>query len=179
MVEMLRYNSGKPRLSFFPSSFWDVLMFHRKDDLNEDMIFDIAKVLDFGAAKYTKDNWRTSGSWCKCADSGLRHLLAYIQGEVYDQESGLPHLAHFGCNLVFLIEFQRSGSGVDDRYRRPGNQRTTPWVCEGDNPEEDLLQLYTRWLESENDEYIEAALVILNDFYGEVDDSSDPLLHQV
>ena len=32
----------------------------------------------------------------------MRHLIAWRKGELIDPESKLPHLAHAGCNLIFL-----------------------------------------------------------------------------
>lgn len=37
-----------------------------------------------------------------------RHWLAYLKGEKYDQESGLPHLWHLACNAAFLIEMEET-----------------------------------------------------------------------
>lgn len=36
--------------------------------------------------------------------STQRHLWAYRRGEVSDPESGLPHLAHAMCCLMFMAE---------------------------------------------------------------------------
>tara|TARA_R110002153_G_scaffold249071_1_gene405326 strand:+ start:4492 stop:5250 length:759 start_codon:yes stop_codon:yes gene_type:complete len=62
----------------------------------------LAKVLTFGASKYKPNNWK------ECSDTGRylaaahRHLNAIITGEDYDPETGLPHLDHMLCNLMFL-----------------------------------------------------------------------------
>lgn len=168
-TEMLRYNSGKPQLSYFPSSFWRAIFSVVEDDLNTSLVFDVARVSEFGAKKYAKDNWRTSGSWCKCADSGLRHLLSYLNGETHDPESGMPHLAHLGWNIMALIEFQDANSGTDDRYKRPADQV----VAELDEDQNSLLMildLLSRWLECENEDYLHACLFHLNNVYGEESD---------
>jgi hypothetical protein len=39
----------------------------------------------------------------------LRHLLAYIEGEEFDPESGLPHLAHLVTTASFEIERKYGG----------------------------------------------------------------------
>ena len=118
--EMLRLNTGKPRLSFLPTSFVLIIRPLRKVKLMEDT----ARVMEFGASKYAKDNWRKSGPWMKVLDSGLRHLdkMMYTL-EINDPESGINHAGHLGCNLSFLTEFIREGDGQDDRYaHRQGNQ---------------------------------------------------------
>ena len=40
-----------------------------------------------------------------------RHWLAYLRGEKYDLESGLPHLWHLACNAAFLIEMEARSDG--------------------------------------------------------------------
>ena len=37
-------------------------------------------------------------------DALYRHLLAYIEGNEVDEESGLSHLAHMACNISFLLD---------------------------------------------------------------------------
>lgn len=63
------------------------------------------KVLTFGAIKYEPDNWqRVPDSKRRYFDALQRHVWAWKQGEQIDQESGLPHLAHAMCCLMFLYE---------------------------------------------------------------------------
>ena len=38
-------------------------------------------------------------------DAAMRHLDAWHRGEVNDEESGLPHLAHAACCLLFVMWF--------------------------------------------------------------------------
>lgn len=66
---------------------------------------EIAKVLTFGAQKYERDNWKkVPDSKRRYFDALQRHLWAYKRGEKFDPESGLHHLAHAGCCLMFLYE---------------------------------------------------------------------------
>ncbi len=37
-------------------------------------------------------------------DAVLRHVFAHAKGEERDAKSGLPHIAHAACNLLFLLE---------------------------------------------------------------------------
>ena len=76
---------------------------------------DIADVLTFGARKYGADNWRRGASWSRYFAACLRHLFAWWRGEGNDPETGLSHLAHAGCCILFLIEYEREGLGEDDR----------------------------------------------------------------
>lgn len=76
----------------------------------------IAEVLTFGAKKYAEHNWRKGFKWTRLIGAAMRHLFAYARGEDKDPETGLSHLAHLGCCVVFLLEHEQRGLGEDDRY---------------------------------------------------------------
>lgn len=66
---------------------------------------EIAKVMTFGAQKYERENWRyVDDGKRRYFDALQRHIWAWKRGEVYDPESGMHHLAHAGCCLMFLAE---------------------------------------------------------------------------
>jgi hypothetical protein len=76
---------------------------------------EIAKVLTFGALKYERDNWqRVPDSKRRYFDALQRHIWAYKRGEQIDPESGLHHLAHAGCCLMFLYEHDVKYSKSND-----------------------------------------------------------------
>ena len=68
-----------------------------------------ADVLTLGAEKYNANNWR------KCKPNQLylywdalyRHLEAFRSGETFDKESGINHLYHAACNIMFLSELEK------------------------------------------------------------------------
>lgn len=62
----------------------------------------IVDVLTFGARKYKPNNWKTCKDTGRYLAAAHRHCIAIIEGEDIDEESGLPHMAHVGCNLMFL-----------------------------------------------------------------------------
>lgn len=76
---------------------------------------EVASVLAFGAKKYGWHNWRGGSEWVRYASSALRHIFAWLGGENRDPESGCLHLAHAICNLMFIMEWQRTDVGEDDR----------------------------------------------------------------
>lgn len=78
---------------------------------------EIAKVLAFGAKKYDSHNWRKGMSHSRLLGASLRHIFAYLGGEDKDPESGLNHLAHAGCCIMFLLEYIKLDLGTDDRYK--------------------------------------------------------------
>lgn len=66
------------------------------------------KVLMFGANKYAPDNWKkVPDAKKRYYDAFMRHCVAYQEGELIDEESGLPHLAHAQCCLYFLSYFEQ------------------------------------------------------------------------
>jgi hypothetical protein len=86
-VKGVKYDNDKPRFDLLP---WRE-------------VEDVAKVLTFGAEKYEPDNWkRVDNSKSRYIAAAFRHLSARAQGELFDQETGLPHVAHAICCLLFL-----------------------------------------------------------------------------
>lgn len=95
----LKYDYGKPTFEYLP----------------DDALAEINKVLTFGARKYDARNWEKGMSWLRCWNAAFRHLWAWARGEKLDPETGLPHLAHAGCCVLFLISYELRSVGVDDR----------------------------------------------------------------
>jgi Domain of unknown function (DUF5664) len=71
---------------------------------------DVVKVLTFGAQKYEPDNWkRVPDAKRRYFDAAQRHIWAYKAGEINDPESGVNHLAHAVCCLMFINDLDNSG----------------------------------------------------------------------
>lgn len=85
---------------------------------------EIARVLDFGAVKYAPNNWRKGLAYSRVYGAILRHLWAWWRGEDNDRETGLPHLAHAGCEILFLLDYHlgkpERRTVVDDRALHEG-----------------------------------------------------------
>lgn len=77
----------------------------------------VATVLTFGARKYAADNWRKGLKQRRLVGAAMRHLNAYNDGEDLDPESGLSHLAHASCCLMFAFELKITHPELDDRYK--------------------------------------------------------------
>lgn len=75
-----------------------------------------ADVLAVGAKKYAPNNWRKGLAWSRVIGAILRHLFAFMRGEDLDAETGLPHIDHLACEVMFLQEFYRTRKDLDDRY---------------------------------------------------------------
>ena len=76
-----------------------------------------AAVLKFGAIKYAEHNWRKGFAWSRPLAAAMRHITAFNDGEDTDPESGLSHLAHAACCIMFLLEFEKTHPELDDRYK--------------------------------------------------------------
>jgi len=78
---------------------------------------EIAKALAFGQKKYNSWNWAKGFKWSRLIGAAMRHLFAWSRGEDTDKESGLSHLAHLGCCVLFLLQHELSQLGTDDRFK--------------------------------------------------------------
>lgn len=77
----------------------------------------IARVFGFGASKYEDHNWRLGYEWGKSLASLQRHIDEFVEGNSYDDESGLPHLAHAGFHILALLTwFEEQGEGPDNPF---------------------------------------------------------------
>lgn len=84
--------------------------------LPPDSMWAIADVLAFGQKKYDSWNWYGGIKWSRLFSACLRHLWQWWRGEDKDPESGLSHLAHAGCCLMFLLQFVlENRAELDDR----------------------------------------------------------------
>lgn len=91
-----KFDNDKPKLTLVP----------RK------IIFDIAKVREYGVKKYgDPENWKRVEPE-RYRDAAFRHFMSYLDDpDGVDDESGLPHLAHLACNIAFLCETQGKAKG--------------------------------------------------------------------
>jgi hypothetical protein len=81
--------------------------------------FDDSQILDSGVEHAStcgsgRNNWRKGMRWSRLADAALRHLFKWASGSRVDEETGLSHLAHAMCCLMFLLNYEQTGLGDDD-----------------------------------------------------------------
>jgi len=80
---------------------------------------EIVKVMTYGATKYEPYNWAKGMPYSRVYSALLRHLTAWWSGEDKDEETGLSHLAHAGCCLLFLLSYEIwNYKNWDDRYKK-------------------------------------------------------------
>lgn len=102
MPEAARFNEGKPKLGYFLRSFPKALEA-------------VARVKEFGANKYEDNNWRLGNKPDdEYIDSGTRHLVAFLNGETYDTDSGCHHVGHAIWNLCALLELNYQETPIID-----------------------------------------------------------------
>jgi hypothetical protein len=70
---------------------------------------EVSKVLTSGAIKYDDNNWAKGIRSTRLVGATLRHVFAYMRGEVNDPEWGYHHLAHAACCLMFLVHQDVTG----------------------------------------------------------------------
>lgn len=88
MTEGVKLDSGKRRWSLLPRG----------------TVPQVVDVLEYGARKYAPDNWqKVPDARRRYYDAAHRHIEAWWGGETRDPETGLHHLAHATCCLLFLI----------------------------------------------------------------------------
>ncbi len=85
--------------------------------LSTEALNQTAAVLAFGAQKYAEHNWRQGFAWSRPLSAAMRHITAFNAGEDKDPESGLSHLAHAACCIMFLLEFEKTHQHLDDRFK--------------------------------------------------------------
>lgn len=81
----------------------------------DDAAEEIVKVLEFGAKKYAPRGWEAGMDWSRLYSALRRHLVAWFFRRGNDPDTGLSHLAHAGCCILFLLAYELRGAGTDDR----------------------------------------------------------------
>lgn len=97
----LRFNKGKLPMELVPSS----------------VNLSLARVLQAGAKKYAKNNWRLGMDWTIVMGCIERHYNAFKLGEDIDPETGLRHIELLLCNVAFLNEYFYTHPKLDDRFK--------------------------------------------------------------
>jgi hypothetical protein len=102
--EAIKHDSGKPD--------WSLVPFEALEGM--------VKVLEFGAKKYDAYNFAEGKGldYNRLISASIRHITSFSRGEDDDVESGLSHISHAACNLLFLSYF----IAHKDRYTKNDNR---------------------------------------------------------
>lgn len=91
---------------------------NRLDLLPFDALLLVGEVLTFAAkTKYADRNWENGINYDRLFGAAQRHLYAWHIDKTPDPESGLSHLAHAACCILFLLAFE--SRGMDEFDNRP------------------------------------------------------------
>ena len=102
-MEGTKYDKGKLRMDLWPP----------------EAIEGGAEVLTYGASKYEDRNWESGIKYSRVFAALMRHLWAWWAGRPIDTESGISHLKHALCCIVFLVTYEeRRMVEWDDRPKR-------------------------------------------------------------
>lgn len=94
----MRKDDGKVKLELIPAEW----------------IWALGQVLTQGAEKYEIRNWERGMKWGKMIGCAMRHVLYFVCGQRYDQESGCHHLAHAAWNILALMTYDLRNIGEND-----------------------------------------------------------------
>lgn len=95
----VKYDANKPDFTYLSYEFME----------------EMVKVREFGAKKYTRNNWKKGFKVTRSLAAALRHIYSFLRGETNDPESGLSHLAHAACCLEHAIYDMKVHPENDDR----------------------------------------------------------------
>jgi len=86
-----KYDGDKPRMHLIPPR----------------ALLAVGMVLTEGAKKYGDHNWKQLDNLQeRYTSAALRHMMAHMAGQTYDEETNLSHLAHTICCLMFKLEIE-------------------------------------------------------------------------
>lgn len=86
----------------------------------EDALEEVMKVFQYGKRKYAAWNWLDYAEdvkWTRYTNALERHLKKFKRGQDIDEESSLYELAHMGCNILMLLQYQIMNKGIDNRRK--------------------------------------------------------------
>lgn len=109
MTDFIKHDAGKAPMHLLPYQ----------------PLKEIAEVMGYGASKYPAHNFRKGTDWSRYLSAAMRHLHAFNDGEDKDPESGLSHLAHAACCIIFLLQYERDFPHLDDRYKMDANNSSS------------------------------------------------------
>ena len=91
----------------------------RLDLVPPELLYAVAKVLTYGATKYSARTWEKGIGHERLFGALQRHLWAWQAGfgEANDEESGMPHLYHAACCMAMLLTETMRRPDLDDRHK--------------------------------------------------------------
>jgi hypothetical protein len=110
-----KHDDGKPPLALIP----------RTALVEEALAF-----LD-GKRKYGQWNYLKGLEAVQLVSAVQRHITAWLEGEERASDSGVHHLGHARAGLAMLMNLQKTGKLIDDRYKGDQDDRHKKDTGEG------------------------------------------------
>jgi hypothetical protein len=91
---------------------------------------DLARVMQTGAEKYGRFNWRRDSIEARTYIAAImRHTIAWAEGQSFDHDSGIHPLAHVMACCALVMDAQRLGKLIDNRLT---SESLTPPALRGE-----------------------------------------------
>ncbi len=87
-MKFTKYDGAKSRMDLLPAKALEMVGF----------------VLRHGAREYAPHNWRKCKNPEKYLAAALRHIFKHLDDNFTDRDSGLLHLAHAACSVLFALD---------------------------------------------------------------------------
>lgn len=84
--------------------------------LTRAMVEPMIRALMYGENKYSRGNFRAGFVNTRLAAAAMRHIMAYLDREDADPESGVSHLGHAMAAIAMLLDNDATGTSTDGRY---------------------------------------------------------------
>ena len=120
MDKAIRYNAGKPRWS---------LVDHKS-------LEPLVRVLEFGENKYGRFNWKKGLDKTEILESLYRHLISLMDGQEFDEETGLHHIGHIMSNAMFYSYFMEEKKVLKGNMIMGGQLRPLDYNLKSTSEEE-------------------------------------------
>jgi dATP/dGTP diphosphohydrolase, N-terminal len=108
------------------------------DLLSPSFLNGVSEVLKFGAEKYEPYNWAKGIKYSRVFSAMQRHMWAFWSGEEFDAETGMPHLWHAGCCLMFLTHYEAHKDLYEEFNDIPDIYKADPTTTGAGDTEEEL-----------------------------------------
>lgn len=99
MEKAVKHDKGKAKISM----------------VTTELMEGISHAMEYGAKKYSKNNFKSGMEWSRVLDATYRHLNKFKDKVELDEESNLPHLYHAAACLNMLLYYYENKVGEDDR----------------------------------------------------------------
>ena len=92
-------------------------------------LIELVKNFTQGAVKNGVRSWEKGMAWSRAFDAIQRHCWEWLNGEDYDKETGIHHMACVAFWALALMEYSFTNVGQDDRPKFQTGEKFTQDCC--------------------------------------------------